>query len=611
MTNSTHNRPLRLWPAVAAVVLQWLLWLVIPLLFPDLAGAGLLAGMACGLVVLIWWLFFSRAPWLERIAALGVMVAAVWATRAIVDLSIANGMMGLMLPIYSIPALSLALVTAAVVTRNRPAAMRRVATVAAIAFACGVFLLLRTDGVTGDGDSDLHWRWTPTAEQRLLAQAATLPNADATAPTQPPALPPVPDAASSTKPAAARTVAAETTAAHVSSAASPSPAAPIAEWPGFRGPARNGVVLRVAIDTDWSRTPPTPIWRRPIGPGWGSFSVAGDLVFTQEQRGDNEVVSCYRFSTGEPVWAHRDAVRFYESNGGAGPRGTPTVHGDRLYAFGATGIVNALDTATGRLLWSRNAATETGKQIPGWGFASSPLVVNDVVVIAVSGQLVAYDAATGAPRWRGPTRGGGYSSPHLTTIAGVPQVLLLSGGGAMAVSPTDGTLLWEHAWEPGVSIVQPGFVDGDLLLSGGDAMGGIGLRRLAISRGPDGWTVEPRWSTRGLKPYFNDFVVHEGHAYGFDGTILAAIDLADGTRKWKGGRYGAGQMILLAEQDLLLVLSEEGELALVSATPDRFTEIARVPAIEGKTWNHPVLVGDVLLARNGEQMAAFRLPRRR
>lgn len=140
-------------------------------------------------------------------------------------------------------------------------------------------------------------------------------------------------------------------------------------------------------------------------------------------------------------------------------------------------------------------------------------------------------------------------------------------------------------------------------------MGGVGMRRLAVKHSPTAWLVEERWTTRGLKPYFNDFVVHKGHAFGFDGTILACIDLEDGQRKWKGGRYGAGQMVLLHEQDLLLVLSEEGELALVSATPETYTEVARFKAIEGKTWNHPVLVRDVLLVRNGEEMAAFRLPR--
>jgi hypothetical protein len=138
-------------------------------------------------------------------------------------------------------------------------------------------------------------------------------------------------------------------------------------------------------------------------------------------------------------------------------------------------------------------------------------------------------------------------------------------------------------------------------------MGGIGLRRLALAHGAGGWTVEERWTSRGIKPYFNDFVVHEGHVYGFDNSILACVALEDGERKWKGGRYGHGQLVLLADQDLLLVLSEEGELVLVPATTEQFTELARFKAIEGKTWNHPVLAGDVLLVRNAEEMAAFRL----
>jgi outer membrane protein assembly factor BamB len=181
-----------------------------------------------------------------------------------------------------------------------------------------------------------------------------------------------------------------------------------------------------------------------------------------------------------------------------------------------------------------------------------------------------------------------------------------------SVAPADGTLLWEHAW-PGVTIVQPALIgDRDVLISTGGATGGVGTRRLAVANGSGGWTVEEKWTSSGLKPYFNDLVVHKGYAFGFDGSILSCIDLQDGKRKWKGGRYGNGQLVLLPDQDLLLVLSEEGELALVGATPDQFSELARVPAIEGKTWNHPVLVGDVLLVRNGEQMAAFRLaPARR
>ncbi len=232
-------------------------------------------------------------------------------------------------------------------------------------------------------------------------------------------------------------------------------------------------------------------------------------------------------------------------------------------------------------------------------------MVGDLVIVAASGTLAAYDLATGDPRWLGPAGGASYSSPHLATIDGVAQVLLLNGAGATSVAPADGTLLWEHAW-PGDPIVQPALTaDGDVLIS--VERPEAALRRLAVAHGPGGWTAEERWTSIGLKPYFNDFVVHKGHAFGFDGSMLACIDLEDGKRKWKGGRYGHGQLVLLPDQDLLLVLSEKGELALVAATPDQFTELARLPAIEGKTWNHPVLVGDVLLVRNDQEMVAFRL----
>jgi outer membrane protein assembly factor BamB len=354
--------------------------------------------------------------------------------------------------------------------------------------------------------------------------------------------------------------------------------------------------------------PPVEIWRRPIGPGWSSFAVHGNRVYTQEQRGEDEVVSCYDLATGEPVWRHRTAARFWESNAGAGPRATPTFHNGRVYTLGATGILNALDARDGSLLWSRNIASDTSTQVPGWGFASSPLVVGDVVIGAAAGTLAAYDLDTGNPRWFGPAGGWGYSSPQDATIDGVAQVVLLNGGGAMSVGPADGTLLWEHHWSGG-SIVQPALsADGSVLIASVDSSAsGIGTRRITVAHGAAGWTAEERWTSTGLKPSFNDLVIHKGHVFGFDGGILACIDLEDGRRMWKGGRYGHGQLVLLPDQDLLLVLSEEGELALVRATRDQFTEVARFTAIEGKTWNHPVLVGDVLLVRNGEEMVAFRL----
>jgi len=601
----TSPRPFRVWPGIAAVIVQWLGLVVLPLVVPESFILGLIGGVGCGLVVLVWWLFFSRAPWLDRIGAILLMVPGVIATRLLVHPSIANAGMGKMMYIFAIPVMSLALVSWAAATRRMAIGSRRSWMVVAILLGCATFTLVRTGGVTGEGSSDLHWRWTPTPEERLLATAGDEP----TTPTS------VPEAAAadSEKPLAATPGATASPAPGVTSASNTEkPAAPVttalrALWPGFRGPNRDDVVRGVRIETDWSKSPPTEMWRQKVGPGWSSFAVRGDLAYTQEQRGEDELVSCYNLTTGKPVWRHRDAARFWESNAGAGPRATPTLSRGRVYTFGATGILNALDANTGAVMWSRNAASDTGAKLPGWGFASSPLAVNDLVIVAASGRLVGYDASTGNPRWFAPARGGSYSSPHLMTVGGVTQVLLLTSTGLTSVAPSDGSVLWEHSWE-GTPMLQPArTADGDLLITTGDMSGGMGTRRIAISHGAEGWTVQERWTSSGLKPYYNDLVVHQGNAYGFDGSILACIDLKDGTRKWKGGRYGHGQLVLLPDQDLLLVLSEEGELALVKATPDQFTELAKFPAIEGKTWNHPVLAGDVLLVRNGEEMAAFRL----
>jgi outer membrane protein assembly factor BamB len=622
-TSSTSRKPLRLWPGVVAAVFLLLVRFGLPIFFPNEALYAILGAVVGGLLILTWWLFFSRAPWSERLGAVILMVAAVFAARSFVHESIRGGMMGRMLPILlGIPFLSLALVVWAVISRGMAPRPRRGALVVAILLACAGFAVLRTDGITGEGFPQITWRWTPTAEERLLAQAG--PDLPAAAPVPAPAAPSGQQAPAKTAdtpaatpsaPAAAKTpeTAAVKPAPDKPAATEPAPATaapdPRAIWPGFRGPDRDSTIRGVVIDTDWTKSPPVAVWRRKIGPGWSSFAVRGDLLYTQEQRGDHEVVASYRASSGEPVWVHRDAVRFYESNGGPGPRATPTLSNGRLYSLGATGVLNALDAANGAVVWSRNAKVDTSAPLPGWGFAGSPLVVGDLLVVGVSGRLAGYDLATGNLRWTRTTAGGGYSSPHFVTIEGVPQILMPNGGGVTSVAPADGTVLWEQKGE-GVSILQPVLLDdGEVLIAGGDMMGGTGIRRLAVSRKSGTWTVQERWASRGLKPYFSDFVVHKGHAYGFDGTILSCINLADGERKWKGGRYGAGQLVLLPDQDVLLVMAEEGELALVQAAPDKFTELARAPGIEGKTWNHPVVAGGVVLVRNGEEMAAFRLPR--
>jgi len=579
---------LRVWPGVVAVVLQWIFRFGVKELFPGIQGFGyaVIGSLVFFLVILIWWTFFSRTRWRERFTGLAVMavaIAAIWFLKH-------ESMWLQWLFAYAVPVLSLAFVAWAVLTRRLPDHVRQATMVATIVVASGAWLLLRQDGINGDHNATFGWRWSASAEERLLAESTNEP-APATATPEPAPSVAVTNASPTPSPATEtpKTAVTETRAA---------------EWPGFRGPRRDGVVRGVKIKTDWSASPPVQMWRRSVGPGWSSFAVDGDLVYTQEQRGENEVVACYKAANGQPVWTHSDKARFFESNAGAGPRATPTLSNGRVYSFGATGILNVLDARKGSVVWSRNVATETNKDVPFWGFSSSPLVIGDVVIVAAAGQLVAYEAATGNRRWLGPEGGGSYSSPQLVTINGVTQVLLASNGKLTSVAVADGKQLWQHDWAAN-TIVQPAVIaDGNVLLTSQES----GIRRLALAQNSGAWTIQERWTSNGLKPYFNDFVVHKGHVFGFDGRILSCVDLNDGQRKWKGGRYGNGQLVLLPDQDLLLVLSEEGELALVQATADQFTELTKFSAIQGKTWNHPVLVGDMLLVRNAEEMAAFRLP---
>lgn len=564
---ATPRKPIRVWPGVIAVTLQWLGWFVVPVIFPQVPIVALLAGVIGGLVILVWWLLFSRAPWIERIAAIVLIVLALIGTKRLVHESIAGGGMGMLLYILAIPVFSMGLVLWAVVSRHFSTAKRRLAFVAMLIIGCGVFMFLRTDGLTAEFDNDLHWRWSQTREQSLAAAEASEETA---------------------APAATGSAGANTEMG----------------WTGFRGAQRDSTVRGVTIKTDWSASPPVELWRRPVGPAWSSFAVQDGRFYTQEQRVDDEIVSCHDIKTGKPVWRHRDKARFYESNAGPGPRATPAISNGRVYAQGATGIVNALDASTGNVIWTRNAVNDTGAKVPGWGIAGSPLVVNDLVIVAAAGNLVTYETATGKPRWLGPVGGSGYSSPQLLTVNGIQQIVLLRSTGVVSVSLTDGKLLWEHPWG-GEPIVQPAVAsNGDLLISVSQSSG---LRRLTVGQGASGWTAQERWTTEDINPWFNDFVVHKGHAFGFDGSELVCVNLDDGKLKWRGKQYGYGQLVLLPEQDVLIVLSEKGELALAKATPDQFTELGHLQALEGKTWNHPVVVGDILLVRNDHEMAAYRL----
>ena len=576
MVEKRAGSEIRVWPGVVIVAVQWLVVFGSGVVAPAtmVQFFAMMAGPVVGLLLLLlWWGFASRAPRLDRVLGVVLLVLGLVPAFALVDKSAPMALFS-----YGIPMLCLAFVAWAFATRRWADGPRRASMVAVILAACGFWILVRTEGVDGDMGTQFAWRWQTTAEERLLASEAgeTM-------------IPPV---------AAGETDGVE--------AEPPS-------WPGFRGPGRDGVVAGVRIRTDWETSPPEELWRRQVGPGWGSFAVAGGRLFTQEQRGEEEIVACYQATTGEPVWRHKYVARFWEALAGPGPRATPTVHGRLVFAFGATGILNALDAADGSPVWTRDVAVDTGAKIPDWGFSSSPLVVDGLVVVytgAGDGKAVAaFDAETGEPRWFAAAGQMSYSSAHLATLDGVRQLVLITQSGATGLAPEDGAVLWNHDWKVsgGARVVQPAILGGRGVLIGTGF--GMGLQRIELTATDSGaWTIDESWTTNSLNPYYNDFVVHRGYAYGFDGRILASVDLATGERAWKGGRYGNGQMVLLPEQDLLLVLSDRGDVALVKADPAGFTEIARMPAIKGKTWNHPVIADGVLYVRNGEEMAAFSLP---
>jgi outer membrane protein assembly factor BamB len=396
--------------------------------------------------------------------------------------------------------------------------------------------------------------------------------------------------------------------ATASTLAAPAPlAAPY--WTDFRGPLRDGHYREHSIRINWPAEGLKPIWKQPVGGGYASFVVARDRAFTIEQRGSQEVVAGYDVRTGRELWTNAWNALFRESLGGDGPRATPTWADGTVYALGATGELRALDDGSGRLRWRTNILDENAATNLDWGMAASPLVVGDTVVVVPGGSsgrsVVAYDRRSGKRVWSALGDKAAYSSPMLVTIGGVPQILVFAATRLVGLSVDRGDLLWEYPWQTpfDINAGQPLLVgDNRIFLSSGY---GTGAAVIELTPNGSRFSVKEIWRNNRMKNQFTSSVLHEGFIYGLDESILACLDVTTGALRWKGGRYGYGQVILADGH--LIVLAENGDLALVRATPERHEELVRFPALSGKTWNHPALAGGLLIVRNLAEMAAFDL----
>ncbi len=439
-----------------------------------------------------------------------------------------------------------------------------------LAGAAALFLAaFRVKGITGD--------WLPVIEPRFASRAGASV------------------AATSNEPAADL----------------PSPAAADAavSFPRFLGPRGDSTLPDLLLARDWTARPPRLLWQRAIGAGWSGFAIAGGRAVTLEQRGEMETAAAYDLATGDELWSHGDRAFFTNAMAGPGPRATPTLSGARVFTFGSTGLLTAYDLESGRRLWQHDVPGDHGAPIPEHGMTGSPLAVDGLVVVSAGGpsghSLVAYREDSGELAWRGGDDGAGYGSPALVTLAGRRQIVVFNRASVAGHDPSDGAVIWTHAWPDNwPNVASPVVVDTDrVLFSTGY---GIGSKLFRIVADGEKQRAELLWETPRLKSKFANLAVHDGFVYGLDDGVLTCLDPADGSRRWKGGRYGHGNLLLVG--DLLLVQSERGEMALVEATAEEHREVASFMALAGKAWNPFALAGDRLLVRNDAEAALWQLP---
>ncbi len=388
-----------------------------------------------------------------------------------------------------------------------------------------------------------------------------------------------------------------------------------ASWPQFLGPDRNGISRETGLLERWPDDGPKEVWRVPGGVGMAGLAIDGGRLVTMWQDAERQYVLALDAANGKKLWQTAAAPR-YKNMQGDGPRATPTIVGERVFAYTGEGILVALAASDGKLLWSHNVPKEQGGEPSEYGMASSPLVVEGRVIVmagAPRATVAAYDAATGKLAWTaGSEDPAGYSSPALLSVGGRRQVVTMTGAAAIGLDPAKGDVLWRHAYETdfNCNTATPVAVKDQVFISSGENHGSV---LLALSPKGDKFDVREVWSSQGtrsvLRSEWQTSVLLDGYLYGMDNvgsagpvTHLTCIKADTGERAWQKARFGKGNFI--AADGKLFLTTIKGELVVAKATPKGYEEIGR-KEILGFTRQAPSLAGGLLYLRDDAEIVCL------
>ncbi len=379
-----------------------------------------------------------------------------------------------------------------------------------------------------------------------------------------------------------------------------------ADWPQWRGPNRDGLAPTSHIAKAWTEAGPKQVWRRPLGEGFSGISVSGSRAYTMYATQNNEYVVCLNTTDGSEVWSLRTGAKFMEGHGN-GPRCTPTIDGDRIYTMGASGELLAVEAETGQVIWKHNLRRKFKSQRPSWGFTSSPLIEGNMVLVEGGGSgersLMAFDKESGDVVWTAGSDPIGYSSPIPVDVHGVRQILFFTGSALVSVAPLNGQIYWRYEWpnDHHINPASPVFIGPDrVFVSSGYDTGGAVVEITKTEAGPG---VSEVWFSKGMQNHFNSSIHHEGFLYGFDDSIFKCIAADTGEEQWKTRGYGKGS--LMFADGHLIVLSDDGKLALVEANPTTHVEVARAQVLSGRCWTSPSLARGLLYLRSLEEIVCL------